>query len=482
MRHLNGQKRHLAWLLSSVLSFGATAQEIPIWNLSALVQEAAQSHPSVLNARKLADAADADVAYAQRQRYPELSVNTLSQSDATTAALVIRQPIWAGGAIDAAEAVSRSSALVQQVGAQEQSLTIAQRVIEAWQNYLLSAEKIAIVNQGLVQLEDLVAMMQRRVDAKISPRVELELVKARVIQAEIGRATLVAERDLAVKRLSELVGQTIHLPQGEKGLDVMKPWLSAIDKQPALPTATELEAIARYQPTVRRIQAEALVAAAEVKQTEASRWPSVYLQYQQGINQVITNDKRVGLALEYAPGRGFSSREQVQGALARAQARDINIQTAIRDARDSLNAKLQEMSRSRALERSWVPAVSASEQLLDSYRRQFIAGRKSWQDVLNQQNDLTQGQQSLLDARVRWVVAYAQLRLQMAAKPGATLPGDAWLDVRLRQAQLGCIACHSAAQPQDVKCGFAETPRNRDGHRVNRRVRVEVLPVVTSSS
>lgn len=401
------------------------ARDLAIWDLDTLVRTAVEQHPSVLNAQRLINAAQADEAYAERQRWPELTINSVAQSDQTTAAVVVRQPLWAGGAIEAGEEVSRAALAVSRATAQEQQLTIGLRVLEAWRNYALSAEQITIVDQGIEQLRELVAMIQRRVDARISPRVELDLAQARVIQAQITRASLVAERDLAVKRLQELVGAPI-VTQAPPGQAPMARWLEAIRKPVSLPTGAEQEHVAREQPTVRRVREEATLAQREIRQIEALQWPSVYLQYQQGVNQALTNDKRLGLALEYTPGRGFSSRQQVQGAIARAQARDINVQTAIRDARDSLNAKLQEMSRSRALERSWVPSVSASEKLLASYQRQFIAGRKSWQDVLGQQNELTQARQSLVDARVRWLSAYAELQLLIASSGGG-LPTADWL-------------------------------------------------------
>ena len=420
-----------AWrplLMLSLVAIGtmAPARELAIWELNALVRTAVEQHPSVLNAQRLVDAAQADEAYAERQRWPELTVNSVAQSDQTTAAVVVRQPLWAGGAIEAGEEVSRAALAVSQATAQEQQLTIGLRVLEAWRNYALSAEQITIVDQGIEQLRDLVAMIQRRVDARISPRVELDLAQARVIQVQITRASLEAERDLAIKRLQELVGAPIvtRAPPGEAPV---AQWLEAIHKPVSLPTGVEQEQVAREQPTVRRVREEATLAQREIRQIEALQWPSLYLQYQQGVNQALTNDKRLGLALEYTPGRGFSTRQQVQGAVARAQARDINVQTAIRDARDSLNAKLQEMSRSRALERSWVPSVGASEKLLASYQRQFIAGRKSWQDVLSQQNELTQARQALVDARVRWLSAYAELQLMSASARGGGLPSADWL-------------------------------------------------------
>lgn len=403
------------------------AQALEVTDLSALVQEAVAKHPAILNANKLADAAASDVAYAERQRYPELSISALSQSQGTAAAIVVKQPIWAGGAIEAGEAVAQASEQAQQINAQEQALGIAMRVTEAWQNYFLARSKLSVVNQGIAQLEEMAEMMRRRVDAQISPAAEYELARARVMQAQVARASLQAERDLAFKRMTELVGDQLTEPDAN-ATTRLEHWLKKVDQGVSPLTPAELDLVARYQPSVRRVQAEAQVASAEVRQIQAREMPSVFLQYQQGVNQAIANDKRLGLAMEYTPGRGLSSRQQVHSAVARAQARDFNIQTAVRDATDTLNAKLQELRRTAALQKTWRPAVNASEQLLMSYQRQFIAGRKTWQDVLSQHNDLIQGRQSLEDARVRWLGAFAQLQLMLGAQPGKPLAPDGWLD------------------------------------------------------
>jgi outer membrane protein, adhesin transport system len=403
----------------------AVAAPLDIYDLRALVSEAAQRHPSVLNARALAGAADAEIQYAQKQRLPELSLSAAAQGQGSTGALTIKQPLWAGGAIDAQEALSRANLEVAQASADEQELTIATRTLEAWRNFVLSQQKITVVDEGMEQLNALIAMMQRRVDAKVSPRVELDLVKARLIQSQVERSTLSAERDLAVRRLEELVGGSIAVSKPPAAL--LAQW-TALMKQgwPRL-SSSEMNEVARYQPTVRRVSLEAKSAQKEVQQTEANQWPQVYLQFQQGINAPVTNDKRVVLGVEYTPGRGFSSRQQVDVALARARARDINIQTAVRDARDGLNAKLQAIDRAQALAKSWEPSVAASEALLASYQRQFIAGRKSWQDVLNQQRELNQGRQSLIDSRITWVSTVAELELMRAAKPLIRLPDETWL-------------------------------------------------------
>lgn len=412
--------------IATALSVGAAvAAPIDIYDLRGLVREAAQNHPSVLNARILIDAAENEVQYAEKQRLPELSLSTATQGAGSTGAVIVKQPLWAGGGLDAREGLSRSNLEVAQATADEQEVTIAARTLEAWRNFVLSQQKIIVVDDGMGQLQELIGMMERRVAANVSPKVELDLVNARLIQSQVERATLAAERDLAVRRLEELVGGGVQVNEPEP--ELLKRWIALMDGGWPRLSPTELSEIAAYQPTVRRVRLEAKSANAEVQQTEANQWPQVYLQFQQGINAPVTNDKRVVLGMEYTPGRGFSSRQQIDVALARARAKDITIQTAIRDARDSLNAKLQAIDRAQTLAKSWVPSVSASEALLASYQRQFIAGRKTWQDVLNQQRELTQGRQSLIDARITWVTSVAELELMRAARPQTRQPSDSWL-------------------------------------------------------
>ena len=62
-------------------------------------------------------------------------------------------------------------------------------------------------------------------------------------------------------------------------------------------------------------------------------------------------------------------------------------------------------------------AVQGSEQVLDSYLRQFQAGRKSWLDLLNAARELAQNEYTLVDARAGLVGAMHRLQLRMGQSP-----------------------------------------------------------------
>ena len=65
-------------------------------------------------------------------------------------------------------------------------------------------------------------------------------------------------------------------------------------------------------------------------------------------------------------------------------------------------------SRLVSLEKS----VAGSDKVLESYQRQFQAGRKSWLDLLNAVRELAQNQYALADARASMVAAMNRLQIR----------------------------------------------------------------------
>ena len=74
-----------------------------------------------------------------------------------------------------------------------------------------------------------------------------------------------------------------------------------------------------------------------------------------------------------------------------------------------VNARL----RIAALEKS----VISSARVLESYQRLFQAGRKQWQDLLNQVRELAQNQYALADAQAVMVGSMSRLQIRMGLDP-----------------------------------------------------------------
>ena len=84
-------------------------------------------------------------------------------------------------------------------------------------------------------------------------------------------------------------------------------------------------------------------------------------------------------------------------------------QTFQNDQEEFVNAR----TRMAALEKS----VVSSALVLESYQRQFQAGRKQWQDLLNQVRELAQNQYALADAQATMVGAMYRLQIRMGQEP-----------------------------------------------------------------
>jgi adhesin transport system outer membrane protein len=84
-------------------------------------------------------------------------------------------------------------------------------------------------------------------------------------------------------------------------------------------------------------------------------------------------------------------------------------QTLQNDQEEFANA----VSRIAALEKS----VNSSALVMASYQRQFQAGRKQWQDLLNQVRELAQNQYALADAKASMVGSMVRLQIRMGEDP-----------------------------------------------------------------
>jgi adhesin transport system outer membrane protein len=62
-------------------------------------------------------------------------------------------------------------------------------------------------------------------------------------------------------------------------------------------------------------------------------------------------------------------------------------------------------------------SVQGSRAVLESYGRQFTAGRKTWQDLMNAVRELAQNQYNLVDAHATMVSAMYRLQIRTGQSP-----------------------------------------------------------------
>lgn len=101
-----------------------------------------------------------------------------------------------------------------------------------------------------------------------------------------------------------------------------------------------------------------------------------------------------------------------------------NQEAARRTAMEDIQTQYQQFIGSRDKELSLTAAVAGAQIVTNSYRRQFIAGRKSWLEVLNAVREHSQYQQSLLEVQAQMVASFYKLQVDFGMMPwqaGSTL-------------------------------------------------------------
>lgn len=382
------------------------------YNLDRLIAEAIQNHPSIAAARAQLGAAQAEVGAARSQYFPTPSFQLQQDKGATATVLALQQPLWAGGRIDAGmdAAQSRANAAQESIGGTQ--YTLAQRVTSAWAGWAQARGRGEALDKGVALLNVYAEVVSRRIQGGASGEVDRELVAARLAQtqSDLGAARS-AERN-ALARLAQMTGQPLRLqdlgaPEASVAIDLPLPALDQLVTQ-ALSRSSAL----------KRLEANIETAQHEVEQKRAALWPALNLRAQHqrndgSVNGITGNDSRLMLVLDYAPGAGLAASANIDAAVAGLRAQRESLDAARRDLTETVISDYEEhqacSDRKPHLQRS----IKASVEVLASYDRLFIAGRRNWLDVINAARELIQAQTALADLESQQIAARARLRLHL---------------------------------------------------------------------
>lgn len=396
----------------------ASAQSATAWSFDQVLQQALQSHPTVQGKRAAQAAARADLDGAQWQRFPSLSAEIPTGSQETGGVVRIEQPLWSGGRIDAGIDAAGSRLDAAGAAIEEERLSLSLRVIAAYTEALRQTARVRSAEEGLAEHQRLLEMIKRRVVQSVSSQTDQRLAESRAYQAanDVSNARQALENALA--QLSQLAGKPVRLVSGT-GIGVGEP----------LPDAS-LDRVLRqavsYSPTLNRLDFEAQAADSEITLQRSAYMPKVVLRMEKptgGIN--ADNRTRAMLVLQAQPGAGLSAKAGVDAAVARREGARAAHDAAERDVRERFTLDWNEAEASRERLGNAGEASITSTQVFESYARQYVIGRKSWNDVLNAVREATQAQFSLEDTRAQAIAASLRLAAQTGTLAGRTAPAAA---------------------------------------------------------
>jgi adhesin transport system outer membrane protein len=374
---------------------------------------AARSHPQVGAAEAEERALEAELRGAKWLRYPALTVealaatqgSTFADQDGLTANVALEQPIWSGGTIDAEIDRARASRAAGEHRIGEAARDIVLEVVSAYYDYVLAAEREEALRQSLAEHRELLSSIERRVEQEVSPLADFTLGRSRTAQVELDLASAGELRESARARLLELTGGVAIEPQLPSGglRDALPPEELALD-----------EALS-CSPTLEALTDQVDVAEAQKRAARGNLFPRVLLQLSQ--NEIT--GARAAIVVRAQTGNGLSQLTAIDSAGARIERAMAEYSDAQRRLREQLRRDYINARAARQRIESGAIAADTTALLIESYQRQFIAGRRSWLDVMNAVREAATARLSEADARVTVAAATARiLALSCRWRPG----------------------------------------------------------------
>jgi outer membrane protein, adhesin transport system len=342
------------------------------------------AYPANLSAQADVKASEGDKRAADMQRFPTLSASTqLSHSGQFSPSVQISQPLWTGGKITGQIEEAESMLGSAEAKKEAVSYTVALKAVTAWQNLIDSKNSIQANEEILDNLDSYRQFMERRVAAGVSPQIELQLVLTRIQQAQADVRSAKASNQIAKIQIKQLTsfGYTDpdldSLPTLETQASQAKKWVTG---QLGNNMETFLADTAASYPTVLQAQKDVDVLKARHKLKKAAYMPTVSLAYQYTMNLNSNfnsaSDSRFMVGLNYQPGAGLSAWESAKAAAIRAEGAENAVSTAKLDILESLNTDIQDALSNQQREEMLAASVEASGLVLESYKRQFVAGKR----------------------------------------------------------------------------------------------------------
>jgi adhesin transport system outer membrane protein len=398
-----------------VIGNGLAATRGKIPELEALILDAVRDNPAVSAAATESKAAAMDSKAAKAEWLPSLSARSEVRKIGGTGVLQLDQPIWTFGRIGANIRQADANLAATYAVTDQTKYDIALRTVSAWESYASASLQTEAITAYIRELGDFNSMMARRVAQGVSARIELELVRSRLEQAQVELDGAETTRKLAIARLAQLTGEPFDDAQRVDTTHVDR-LLERAEEFDDL-SATQLVDASNDYPSVRAAEHKAVAAEEASKSARASRYPSIYLR---GVREFgpgrIEANNGVALGLQY----NLSASQSIYGwrsYAARAEGAKLKIEGERRLITESLQTEMQTLMGARSRAKSLAAARVGAEAVKQSYARQFIAGRKSWLEVLNALRESELNEVSIRAAHVNTIASYYRLLFLMGMLP-----------------------------------------------------------------
>jgi adhesin transport system outer membrane protein len=389
-------KNFILWAMTFVLaSASAQAQKSDVDQLGVLLNAAVTDSPAVRARQSDVGAAQSEVETARWQFWPTPSISVqrpdkslVAGTDRSVQILSLKQPLWTGGRLEAGVALASARQQVAEAAQQETRRDIALELIQAYGDASTAKARMQAQEASLAVHKKLLEQIRRRAKEGLNVQSDSALAESRrdgvLADLESARALLNTSRD----KLRTLVGREVTQ--------------NLVVPGKVLPLNTETEddtsQALKTDPSLQRMQAEARELQAQVDSSASALWPELSASVLQRHGDVSGRSSQVMLGFESKWGSGFANVSARQAAQQRQQAKLDDMDYRSRRISEQIRADHSNWRAALTRAQAYGGALRAAQTVYESWDRQFVAGKKNWQDVMNAAREMAQTEIQLAEA------------------------------------------------------------------------------------
>lgn len=362
------------------------AQGLP---MQEALRAAVVTYPAVRQRKAEASAAAHESAAAEWVLYPSLSAeSTRTDLGRQQTAVRLMQPLWTGGRLTGQIEHAQAAQQAAQAAVIEAEQAALLQTVSSYTDLQRSSAKSRAAMENLAEHERLHEMILRRVATEVSPAADATVALARLQQAraeQIQFRNQVETSRIALERVTGLRVEAVDL-----AVPVASGWSDL---------TAALEAALSFAPELQRLQAQERASMAQIEVSRSALMPQVSLTHTHYAGALSSGQvaAQTYLGLQFQPGAGLSAAAALQAAQARRQAAQDAIEDASRQIERQVRSDWNELLALNSQLGTSRQLQTATREVVDSYLRQFVVGRKNWQEVLNAQREAAQAAFSLAD-------------------------------------------------------------------------------------
>ena len=267
-------------------------------------------------------------------------------------------------------------------------LELSVGVSDAYHQLSGSFLRLGVHANERASLGELVDMMTRRVEQKVSPKVDLDIVRSRLGLVDVKVEQLhreIRRHQLSILRGTEILVETPDLGECSLGLELEESRL--------------MTRVLELSPSIQVHDATLSALAAEVDALRSEHYPKIVGGYRVDTDANGDNFDQQGylaLRLEIQTGGNLESRIAAERArvLETRALREAETEAIVQQVGDLIS----EYATARRLVGIQKALAESRTEQKASYLRRFVAGRASWMDVLNADRDLYEAKSAQVSA------------------------------------------------------------------------------------